>query len=216
MAALRRSGYDVWGADTIEPGQSIDSAIADAVTSADVAVIILTRAFGKSAWAATETSLFLWRYFSDGRFPVIPVRLDRDAEVPALLRRLMYLDLSDVHDTDTLAKEIGRSIAQAGKGLERSSALPSDVLDIEHALLESERATFELTRGERSKYFEGLFGIVLILSMCLALLAAAASAFSSNKGIFTPAGILVSILLGVVASAAGFYFGRTGRGDRGG
>ncbi len=104
---LRARGVDAWlDKWEIRPGDDIVASINDGLASADYGLVFFSRHTPGGKWVTAEISALIARMIEDG-CPVIPVMLDDDAEVPALLRPRAR---SSVRDLDTIVDAIvGRS-----------------------------------------------------------------------------------------------------------
>lgn len=91
---LRNHGIDVWIDEAeLSLGDSLVHSIERGLDSADFVAFFLSRASVKSQWARQELNVAISRQVSGDRGAVVlPVLLD-DAEIPALLRDVMYLDM---------------------------------------------------------------------------------------------------------------------------
>lgn len=84
-AKLHAAGIEVWlDAWNIAPGDDFVAEINSALVSCDAAVIFFSHAVAEGPWIQKEIS-YLIKSATEKRMPVIPVMLDGDAEVPALL-----------------------------------------------------------------------------------------------------------------------------------
>jgi hypothetical protein len=93
-AGLGKHGIDVWIDDAeLSIGDSLVAYIERGLDSADFVVFFLSTASVNSQWARQELNIAISRQASGSRGAVVlPVMLE-DAEIPALLRDVMYLDM---------------------------------------------------------------------------------------------------------------------------
>lgn len=87
---LKACGLHVWSDEDIHPGQSLSATIASAIDLADAFVMLLSRTSSRSQWAALEVGGAI---ASNKR--LIPVLVERDAEVPFMLRDRKFIDAAD-------------------------------------------------------------------------------------------------------------------------
>ena len=93
--SLATAGHDVWLAqDAILPGDDIVDAIERAHKKTDYVVVCLSTAALASAWVRHELSSALMRQLTAGDKRVLPVLLEAEVEVPALLQTVLCADLS--------------------------------------------------------------------------------------------------------------------------
>lgn len=91
---LRSHGIDVWIDEAeLSVGDSLIYRLERGLDSADFVAFFLSKASLKSQWTRQELNVAISRQVSGDRGAVVlPVLLD-DAEIPALLRDVMYLDM---------------------------------------------------------------------------------------------------------------------------
>ena len=118
--ALRTEGIDAWwDIWEIRPGDNFVSKIKGGLERCDCGVVFLSKASLAGAWQQDEISI-LKTYAVDEKRPLIPVLLDADAKVPAILRRYARLSADQVRD---LADAIlNRSTNPAALGAPRPAA----------------------------------------------------------------------------------------------
>ena len=93
---LQDAGIDIWlDEDELRSGDRLTQMIQSGLDAADFMVYFISQDSMKSAWSQRELNMIMMRRLEQKKgAAVLPVRLD-DAEVPALLRDVMYLDLRD-------------------------------------------------------------------------------------------------------------------------
>lgn len=91
---LSAAGHHVWRDQPAALGESVSEAIATAIECAEVYLILISPHLLDSEFSLLEIGGALAESESSGKL-VIPVLLNRDVEVPALLRDRVYVDLSD-------------------------------------------------------------------------------------------------------------------------
>lgn len=98
---LRGHGIDVWIDDTeLSVGDSLVTRIERGLDSAEFVAFFFSTASVKSQWAREELNVAISRQVSGCRGAILLPILLEDAEIPALLRDVMYLDMrnGDVED----------------------------------------------------------------------------------------------------------------------
>lgn len=93
---MKASGINVWLDEAeLNLGDSLITKIERGLDSADYVAFFLSKASLRSHWARQELSVAISRQVSADRGAVVlPILLD-DAEIPSLLRDVMYLDMRD-------------------------------------------------------------------------------------------------------------------------
>jgi hypothetical protein len=91
---LKSHGIDVWIDEAeLSLGDSLVNRIERGLDSADFVAFFLSKASVRSQWARQELNVAISRQVSGDRGAIVlPILLD-DAEIPALLRDVMYLDM---------------------------------------------------------------------------------------------------------------------------
>jgi hypothetical protein len=94
-AQLALVGAYVWFDDwEVRAGDSIPGKVNDALASVDTVILVWSANAMGSQWVRAELETAIARAIEDHAFRVICVRLD-DTPLPALLRRLRWVNLSD-------------------------------------------------------------------------------------------------------------------------
>src|SRR5437016_274442 len=93
---LEQAGIKSWIPEKeIKPGDSFPFKIAEAIQSAASVLVFLSPKSSKSEWVNREIALALSETYKGDRKRIIPVLLDKNAEVPFFLKHRQYIDLSD-------------------------------------------------------------------------------------------------------------------------
>jgi hypothetical protein len=91
---LKSQGIDVWIDEAeLSLGDSLVNRIERGLDSADFVAFFLSKASVKSQWARQELNVAISRQVSGERGAIVLPILLEDAEIPALLRDVMYLDM---------------------------------------------------------------------------------------------------------------------------
>jgi hypothetical protein len=194
---LESQGLKVWSDQSIAPGEVWGGSIDAALEDADSFVFLLGSRSSPGPW----TSLELGKALASGK-RVVPVLVEPDAEVPAMLQGYQYLDLSDPAARD-------RGIGRLSKALEspRPQQSAADAVQIVKEatarLADSRVAEAEMTRLR----FEYMARVQLVVAVFVGLVSAgvlAVVAASGSAVVFSA----VSAPLIALSWAAGFYRGR--------
>jgi len=93
---LKGAGISVWIDDTeLATGDSLIQRIEQGLDSADFVAFFLSKASMRSQWALQELNIAISRQVSGNRRAILLPILLEDAEIPPLLRDVMYLDMRD-------------------------------------------------------------------------------------------------------------------------
>jgi hypothetical protein len=111
-AQMRLNGADVWFDEwEIRAGDSIPGKVNDALETVDTVVLLWSADADRSKWVRAEFETALARGMEDGSLRVIPVLLD-DTPLPALLRRIRWVDLRDEDKSRAVNEIMGLSTDQ--------------------------------------------------------------------------------------------------------
>lgn len=106
-AQLRLTGADVWFDEwEIRAGDSIPSRISEALEIVDTVILLWSAEANSSQWVRAEFESAITRGMDDGSLRVIPVVLD-DTELPALLRRIRWVDLRHEDESRAINEIMG-------------------------------------------------------------------------------------------------------------
>jgi hypothetical protein len=109
---LRKAGIDVWLDEAeLNLGDSLVAKIERGLDSADYVAFFLSNASLRSRWARQELNVAISRQVSGNRGAVILPILLENAEIPSLLKDLMYLDLRD-GDVDAGVRKLVSAISR--------------------------------------------------------------------------------------------------------
>ena len=92
---LQRHGVEVWlDEDLILPGEQWTHKITEAFENSDAILVIMSRNTVKSQWQTSEIAFAVATQRTDPSKRIIPVLVDKQADVPFFLKDLVYCDLS--------------------------------------------------------------------------------------------------------------------------
>ncbi len=86
--------FDIW---KIHAGEDVVGRINEGLEKADAGIVVFSKNTDDHKWVAAETSYMSHAHIQDG-FPLIPVILDAEAHVPALLRPLAFRAIEQIKD----------------------------------------------------------------------------------------------------------------------
>jgi hypothetical protein len=156
-------------------------------------------------WVDREIATAATRASRDRSVRLIPVLLDRRAEIPPLLSRYQYIRSNDTRDVERAADLILNSL---------SSVVSVPNFDLERRVLEAERANLdeEVARGVggTSRPFSGLIRVVSIVGLVAGFAATTLVAWVSTRhGIAPVALTLVSLMSAALSTTVAFYYRRS-------
>lgn len=120
-------GVQVWRADRqVAPGESFVGRIKSAIESAEIIVVVVSRAALRSQWFRSELALAVAEKERRHEKRIIPILVEASADIPFFIRDLHYLDMSDEksykHGVDALTQAILSPRPTEQDALEREKA----------------------------------------------------------------------------------------------
>jgi hypothetical protein len=205
--ALKAKGVTVLTGFQAPPGADVASAILTAVQNADAFVVLVSRTSSGSSWMNAELGAALAEHLSDPSRPIIPVLLDKDADIPALLARYQVIDARSDTTPEAVADRILEAISATPAFQRESPEKPQTLLDFERAMLRSEEMAYELERINRYAWISRLF--LVTSSVLVVVLGVAGVLLVPNAATATWPLVAVSLLAAAATAAIGYYFGVT-------
>lgn len=145
-------------------GSNLQNSINDAIASSDAVLFIISKSAEKSEWMSQEISLAIYNKINGKDIKLIPVRVDKNAEIPFFLKNYIYLDLYDDADFES-------AMSRLVIGLDKKTTISSeDELSIqaERIKLESEYLKVkELQYDENKKFKNRQVIFITMISMLL-------------------------------------------------
>jgi hypothetical protein len=131
---LRRQGIEVWlDEELIAPGEPWAEKLSRAVEQSDAVLVAMSRNTPESQWQTAEIAFAVAAQKRDVSKRIIPVLIDKDAEVPFFLKNLLYCDLSD-------SEAYSRNLSQLVQAILRKPDEPLRADEVQRLQLESLRA----------------------------------------------------------------------------
>lgn len=210
--AFSQHGFDVWRADRIEPGQPWLERLAEAITQADVAVFLLSKASSRSEWLRSEAALAVAASESGEGPYILPVRTSRDIAIPPFFATHQVLDLEQPSPATVIGvlDSLRPQIASPSDGSSRRESGHDEalrVIRVSELVHQLDRSTFEALLRERDAR---LRNAVLVAVVLTSLIAAVGSVIAIS-GAGSELTVIVSLLpavVGALGTVFGFYFGR--------
>ncbi len=211
-AILESSGLHVFDDKDMQAGRAWVNEIADAMHSSQVFIAVVSTAYSTSVWAAREWGAAL----TSGK-RVVPLIIERDVRVPALLAPYVGIDVSDSATRKMKLEQLARQISAPIFGpvslehdVESTERLLCDVrrwrsdvsaLQLGRRALEQERATHIFVR------LSGLMLILVVVAAVVVVVPGAVAAGLLPGFINSPA--IIGGLGALLGSASGFFASRS-------
>jgi hypothetical protein len=201
VAELEKRGMSVVGLHDQTPlGADLVQTIEQSVKSSDVVLVVVSPSSVGSPWVAAETFLAMSQARSHGHPLVVPVLLQRDVQLPILLRHIQGITLFDRERAERQLDELARSIESKVK--RTSSGEPSHVAEADLRILLSAKAGLEAEKIEHARLSAtrslGITGAIAGFAML------AAVGITAWANIWTPVGhSIASAMIGIAAGAFG-------------
>ena len=152
------------------PGDDYANAMEEAIRSAKVILVVISKNWTSSTWVRTETALAL----TQGAKRVVPILAEKGAEVPFMLRSFSGIDLSDNSSYSTSVKELATRLKNFTfpSEAEGYDTLSRRIRHVKLERLELEEAEFGFeteVRLKRHRVFAWQVSMVLSLAVILLL-----------------------------------------------
>lgn len=208
---LNKNGVEVWlDENLISPGELWTDKITEALQSSDVILVIMSRNTSESRWQTFEIAFSVAAQRGDPSKRIIPVLVDRQADVPFFLTGLAYCDLSSEekykHNFESLLRVLS---SQSGSTID---------------MKEADRRKIEAIKTEKEMFQNAMEGLAKKKAIWTStVLGASASAIAALVGlvvgsiaivpsmvaIFKRYGdLLAGVLVGVISSLIAFLVAR--------
>jgi hypothetical protein len=178
---LLKAGFDVLNIEKeIRPGDNIVGAISDAISAADLILVIVSKNSDERQWFSNEIALTISEIRKDSNKRVIPILIDKSAKIPPFIDQFQFLDLTDRERFSYQMQKLVQTIT-SGKvkaPIDNLLGVITEVTTSRTKLLELEKIMYEKERLTKQK---------LVLTTFLTTILSSALAFFS---LFTGAGRL--------------------------
>lgn len=138
--ALRERGIEVLGANSIVAGANWVTSIQNMLENADAFVLLTSKSSSASRWVDREIAFAAVRASRDQNVRLIPVLLDRHAEISPLLSRYQYIGPPDADDPEHVADIVEKSLG---------TPVPPPDLNLEREFVETEQEHLETLIAQR-------------------------------------------------------------------
>lgn len=210
LDALQKRGIDVSGDMSIAAGTTWATALRRMMDEADAFVLVTSRSSARSKSIDWEVAAAAVRAAHDRSVRLIPVMLDRRAEIPPLLSRYQFIGPQVAKDPDRVADLVQESLITA--------ASPPD-LNLEREIVNAERANLQLAiahrRSEITRSWRAMAKFLSIAGLVAGVTATALVAVWVNAipQVANIAAALVSLVSATIAAAVSFYLRRSRNDD---
>ena len=200
---LKRHGITIWlDEELITPGDNWLDKINSAVENSDAILVIISRNTEQSRWQTSEIAFAVSAQRQNSTKKIIPILIDREAEVPFFLKDRLYCDLSS---KDTYARNFDQLI----KALQKPIETPEDIEKAEKTKIESIRVQKEILESDvkeldrkKALWSSSIFGaIASIIAAFVALSFGFLTKFQwSLEWLKFSNEFVIGVLVGVVSS----------------
>jgi hypothetical protein len=204
---LRTAGFNVWlDEDIVSVGEKWADKITDALESSDVVLVVLSASSSDSKFQSSEIAYALASQRKSPSKRVIPLVLDRKAELPFFLKDVVYGDFSSPEKYKERLEQLISTLSSQQAG--DSNVIASDerklnAIRAEKEYLQSEAKGLELQRNIWSTTVMGA-----VASVIAGIVTFAVGAAASAKWLFAFLqewkGFISGLTVGVLASLVAF------------
>jgi hypothetical protein len=169
---LRREGIKVWlNEDLIAPGEPWAEKLSNAVEQSDAVLVVMSRNTSESQWQTSEIAFAVAAQKRDVSKKVIPILIDKEAEVPFFLKNLLYCDLSNPDAYSRNFPQLVQAILRKPEGsldAEQMQRLQLESIRAQRALLWEKQ--LELTSLKKTRMTSVLIALGSMVAASLTLL----------------------------------------------
>lgn len=206
---LREADIEVLDVENeILPGDNIVESIYQAISSADIIFVIISKASEERQWFSTELGLIISEIRKNRHKKIIPILKDRQAQIPPFINQYQYLDISESKDAGLQIDKLIATIKTREKRVvefKDSDTISTELLLTKEDLLKQEKYEYEKQRRQKQRLLSLTF-LTTILATTLTLVSflfASKDFFSlkiDSDIIRTIIPIMLGLLIGVLVS----------------
>ncbi|MDG4551869.1 MAG: toll/interleukin-1 receptor domain-containing protein [Candidatus Contendobacter sp.] len=205
---LRKGGFSVWlDEDVIFAGEIWADKIADALDHSDVILVVLSENSSNSNFQSSEIAYALASQRKNPAKRVIPIVINRKAELPFFLKDIVYADFSNPEDYSECFRQLGNTLSLSLP--QETSTRNADQRKIEAIKAQKEYLRLESESLEKQQAVWSSIVLTTVASGISGMIAFIAGTIASAKLItvfFQQWGDFISgLLVGVLASLAAFF-----------
>lgn len=185
----------------IATGASLNASISQAISNSDAVLFFISKNSEKSQWVQQEMSLAVSNRLKGKDVKLIPVVLDKSAEIPFFLKDYLCLDISKSKDFDASMKKLIEGIRSV-QGTSLRQDLEAKVANIE---IEKEILKIKLLEHEEFKKFKTrqMFFVSMIVTLVSAIVVSVGLLGWLAKIEYSDFEWLIAFLVGSMASTLG-------------
>ncbi|GGO63139.1 toll/interleukin-1 receptor domain-containing protein [Nonomuraea cavernae] len=204
--ALRRRGIDTSSDMAITAGASWATELRRMMDEADAFVLLASKSSAGSAWIDREVAAATARTLNDPNIRLIPVMLDRGAELSPLVSRFQYIGAQIARDPDRVADLIQESLT-------RVVSHPN--VNLERVTVEVELAKLHLLAAQQAaasaKSWRALSRVTSIVGLVAGVVATILAAVSITAGseAQTAIALVISVASTLTATGLTIYSARS-------
>lgn len=204
---LRAAGFSVWlDEDIVSVGEKWTDKITEALERSDVVLVVLSASSSDSKFQSSEIAYALASQRKSPTKRVIPLVLDKKAELPFFLKDVVYADFSLPEKYNERLEQLIK-ILSAPQHVD-SSILTSDKRKLDAIKAEKEYLKFETKslESQRTIWSTTVMGAVasVIAAIITFMVGAAASAKWMSAFFLEWKGFISGLIVGVLVSLAAF------------
>jgi hypothetical protein len=194
---LRAEGCNVFTYfDAIAPGDSIAEKIATSIIESDAVIVLVSKESAQNPWVNSEIALARAQIERGVRHRILPVVIQKEAEVPFFIKDLFYLDLSDEEKYKENMPRLVRALKQTeaeGAPVDRQKthrAREEMARAREAAMIVEERFYHEY-RSIQQSFISQVMRMALLAGLSLGIVATVLTLFSTIHWTVVLAGALL-------------------------
>jgi len=153
----------------ISTGDNITSSINEAINSSDAVLFFVSRHSDKSRWVHQEMSLAVSNKIKGNNVKLIPILIEKNAELPFFLKDYLYLDISESASFESaMTKLIAGLNSEKSTSAEQDLAAKISNIEIERELLKLKSLEHEEHKKFKSRQ---MFFALMIATLVSAIVA---------------------------------------------
>ena len=205
---LAKNGVQVWSDRDLVIGENLVGAVLDAVRRAPSFVAIVSRNTATAPFFSAELAAAIAAKEVSPSRKIVPVLVDKEAELPPFLDQYLALDISNPEAYSTGIKALSQAVREVGNGplprrdvLEKYEKISTGLVERLTRLTEiQELHRLHLEEQEKLYYLRGrVFGLLSLSSLVAVAIVAFARSEADTTAIVTLAGAILSLLFSFIS-----------------
>jgi hypothetical protein len=202
---LKEAGLEILNVENeVLPGDNIIESIYRSISKAEMIFVILSNNSDKK-WFSTELGIIISEIRNNKSKKIIPILLDKNAEIPPFINQYQFLDVSDKKDLDS---KINRLISTIQTRENNSTSSDEDINHITKELLITKEELLKreyMLYEKQHKAKQRLFTLTFLTTIFASLLTIVSFLFASQD--FLPFKIESTVVKTVLSTFLGFLGG---------